>query len=170
MKFNVKPYNYLICTGLLLSACTPGPGYLLKRDAKKDNGSHICNYEAEYPYPRNTDMYFAISEFGTQEDAQKACIKAQKLTKNKYRCSDYLGKEYSLSYDGTAWGGRMYDKCIADNGDNCYSQSYSFAHCIAAKCNYKSKSLPFKENSQKNHDYDVWITKSEWDECWYRNY
>lgn len=167
MKFNVKPYSYLICAGVLLSACTPGPGYLLKRDTKKDNGSYICSYETEYPYTQDKKLYFSVAEFGSKENAEKSCKKAQKQTRGKYRCSDYLDGFYG-TFDGTAWGGRKYDRCIANNGDNCYSRSYSFAHCIEAKCNYKSKTIQYKENS--DNKYDVWLKESEWNECWYRNY
>lgn len=153
---------------MALSACTYGPGYSLKRDDKKDNGSYICSYELESPPMQEKNMYFSVWEFNTKEDAEKACKKAHKQTQGKLRCKDYLNG-YSI-FDGTEWGGRMYDKCIANNGNNCYSQSYSFAHCVAAKCNYKSEKLKYKENNNSKYDYDIWIKKSEWDECWQRNY
>lgn len=167
MHFNVKIYSYLICAGAILSACTYGPGYSLKRDDKKNNGSYICSYESEYPITttQTKDMYFSVWEFNTKEAAEKACNKAQKQTKGKYRCADYLSG-YSI-FDGTEWGSRLYDKCIANNGDNCYSQSYSFADCIAAKCNYKSEKLKYKETDTFG---DIWIKKSEWNECLQRNY
>lgn len=166
MNINVKVYSSILCASIILVACTYGPGYSLKRDDKKNNGSYICSYESEYPPMQDKSMYFSVWEFKTKADAELACKKAQKQTKSKYRCSDYLSG-YTI-FDGTSWGSRMYDKCIANNSDNCYSRSYSFAHCIAAKCNYKGTKLQYKGNS--NNEYDIWIKKSEWDECWNRNY
>lgn len=167
----VQKNKLIITISLLLIGCAPNysipvPGYYLDQ-AKKKPTSYTCKlveddtYGRKYPFQRG--RYFFDEDISI---AKKACQNAAKKVQGKFRCRDYLNYDvYDHGFSGTNWGARLYDKCIADDNDHCYSKSYQFADCIAAKCNYKGKEITFQED----YSSETWISQEDWSACWFRS-